>query len=243
MISSFPSSIISSLKYYVYIYSHPDTNEVFYVGKGKGNRVFAHLDDHSESEKASIIRALRTHGKEPKIEILIHGLDREESALKVEAAVIDLLGRDNITNVQKGYRSSTYGRLNIRQIISLYQRSPVEVSHKGIAIRINKQYYPTISAAELYDVTRSCWRIKLNRAQNAEYAFAVYDGIIYEVYQILAWYPGGYTFNSRLSNLDPTRKEFIGNIAPDAIRAQYLYKSISHYFKRGNANPVFYFHI
>jgi hypothetical protein len=39
------------LKYYVYIYMDPDTKEIFYVGKGKGNRVFSHLNDGSDSDK------------------------------------------------------------------------------------------------------------------------------------------------------------------------------------------------
>mgnify|MGYP000848093553 CR=1 FL=1 len=47
----FSSPVIHELKYYVYIYSHPITDEIFYVGKGKGNRAFSHLEDKSESEK------------------------------------------------------------------------------------------------------------------------------------------------------------------------------------------------
>jgi hypothetical protein len=39
------------LKYYVYIYSNPKTDEIFYVGKGKGNRVFAHLQEQSDGKK------------------------------------------------------------------------------------------------------------------------------------------------------------------------------------------------
>ena len=35
-ITEFPSNIIQELKYYVYIYSDPDTLQPFYIGKGKG---------------------------------------------------------------------------------------------------------------------------------------------------------------------------------------------------------------
>ncbi|MGL2963866.1 hypothetical protein ACSVH2_08630 [Flavobacterium sp. RSB2_4_14] len=41
----FSPSIIDDLKYYVYLYFHSITHEVFYVVKGKGNRVFANLKD------------------------------------------------------------------------------------------------------------------------------------------------------------------------------------------------------
>jgi hypothetical protein len=35
----FPKIVSTELKYYVYIYSNPITDEIFYVGKGKGDRV------------------------------------------------------------------------------------------------------------------------------------------------------------------------------------------------------------
>ena len=48
MIKNFSPNTINSLEHYVYVYSDPDTKEPFYVGKGKGNRVFTHLDEQSE---------------------------------------------------------------------------------------------------------------------------------------------------------------------------------------------------
>ena len=62
------------------------------LGKGKGNRVLAHLDDESESEKTELIKQIRSQGKEPHIEFLVHGLKRESDALRIESAAIDLIG-------------------------------------------------------------------------------------------------------------------------------------------------------
>ncbi|QEY21607.1 hypothetical protein D0S48_13550 [Psychrobacillus sp. AK 1817] len=44
----FSKEVINKLKYYVYIYSDPETEEIFYVGKGIGNRVFSHLIDSDD---------------------------------------------------------------------------------------------------------------------------------------------------------------------------------------------------
>ena len=46
--------VANALKYYVYIYAHPLTHEIFYVGKGKGGRVFNHLQEENESEKSTV---------------------------------------------------------------------------------------------------------------------------------------------------------------------------------------------
>jgi uncharacterized protein len=42
-LESFPPEVVSKLKTYVYRLIDPRNGETFYVGKGKGNRVFAHI--------------------------------------------------------------------------------------------------------------------------------------------------------------------------------------------------------
>ncbi|WP_066251304.1 hypothetical protein [Neobacillus drentensis] len=77
MIKQFSKEVLNKLKYYVYIYSDPETEEIFYVGKGIANRVFSHLSDTEDIEKSRLIRRILDRGLEPKIEILIHGLEDE----------------------------------------------------------------------------------------------------------------------------------------------------------------------
>ena len=50
----FTSKVKEKLKHYVYLYLDPRTNVPFYVGKGTGNRCFAHLKDGAESGKATL---------------------------------------------------------------------------------------------------------------------------------------------------------------------------------------------
>lgn len=245
----FSASVVKEIGYYVYLYSHPVTGEIFYVGKGNGNRVFSHLDDESESNKTNVIKELMKQNIEPKIEILVHGLD-SDTALRVESSIIDLLGVGNLTNVQSGYLSSKFGRMSPEQLTSIYSKDCVEIVEPSILIRVNRLFRHNMSSVELYDVTRSSWRLKLENAKKSKYAFAIYQGVIQEVYEILGWYAGGSTLSSRVdlqencddgASLESQRYEFVGNIAPKDIRNKYLLKSIKEdVFKSGNSNPVMY---
>jgi hypothetical protein len=118
----------------------------------------------------------------------------------------------------------------------------VNITHPAMLIRINKVFHPGMSAYELYDATRGTWRVS-ERRDNARFAFAVHAGEILEVYEILKWHPAGttaYTHRNPSPGRNPARWEFIGNVAPEVIREQYVGRSVAHYFQRGNANPIMY---
>ncbi len=245
--TKFSHTVIKELKYYVYIYSHPITKEVFYVGKGKGNRVFSHLTETIDSQKVNYLLDLDKQRLKPNIEILVHGLEDEKTALRVESSIIDLLGIDNLTNIQNGYKSATYGRMSLEQINSAYDKKEANILEPSILIRINKAFRYSMSDIELYDFTRGRWKLNPDNAKQAKYAFSIYKGTIQEVYEIQDWYVAGSTFNSREDIFNDkdnkNRYEFIGNIANDKIRKKYKYKSVEHYFNQGNSNPIMYLNI
>ena len=236
-----PPAVARKLGYYVYLYVNPLDDSVFYVGKGKGNRALAHLKATPEKEIASKIRGIRKAGAEPRIEILAHGLRDERSALQVEAAAIDLLGLSSLANAVHGH-GVRFGRMPLDDAIAYYRRSPARIREPAILIRINKLYRYGMSARELYDATRSAWKVG-DRADAARIALPVYDGVVREVYEITDWLPGGSTFNSRTDGrraMRDGRWEFVGVIADEKIRKRYVNRYVGHHFKPGAQNPISY---
>lgn len=234
MSQGFPAKLIEDLGSYVYMYSDPKTKKPFYVGKGTGNRIFSHLifndETDIENEKLQKIAEIRSRGKEPLIEILSYGLD-DETALIVEAAAIDLLGVNNLTNLQSGHGSKKYGRIEVNEMIAKYggELEEGDVTEKVLCIVPNQLYRTDMSAAELYDATRGYWPVAFERAKQAEYVFSVYRGRVLEVYKVIEWYPAGTTFMATRENdgiISDERFEFVGQIASEDIRKKYVDKSL-----------------
>ena len=246
MLKKFTAKTIEALGYYVYVYSDPDTKKPFYVGKGKGNRVFQHLSDQSESDKARKISDIKAKGKEPVIEILAHGLD-EITSLKVEAAAIDLIGIENLTNQQRGHESSLFGKIDVSKLNARYMKEELkeeDIVDNVMLIRINKLYHNNMTDIELYEATRGYWKINVDQAKKIDYVLSVYEGMVLEAYEAEEWFPALSTFMNRkecrtAKDLEG-RYEFVGRIADEIIRKRYVDKSVAGLFPFGNANPIKY---
>ncbi len=72
----------------------------------------------------------------------------------------------------------------------MYTYKPAVVRHKAILFTINKLYRPNMSPLELYEATKGFWVLG-PRKDTADYAMAVYQGVVLEVYQIDHWLPAG----------------------------------------------------
>lgn len=260
MVSPFDAAESAKLGYYVYLYSDPRNGRPFYIGKGKGNRVFSHLADDADHEKNSRIREIRGAGLQPRIEILAFGLD-EETAFKVEAAAIDLVGFDSLTNRVVGRGSSRYGRMSVETVKARLAAAPLEhIAHEVAIIRVSASIAAVRdrlghrfdgesdeSRLALYDATRGTWVVGGRRNQ-VRYVLAAHEGVIVEVYEVAAWLPAGSTMygdqiDRTIATADGSvaRWEFIGRIASEDVRRQYRLKSVAHLFGPGDMYPVRYF--
>ena len=83
-------------EFYVYGLIDPRTNSIFYIGKGKGKRVFQHLSEklrvQSNTEKLQIIEEIQKDGLEVNHIIICENLN-EECAFLLERLLIHRFGR------------------------------------------------------------------------------------------------------------------------------------------------------
>ena len=101
----FTKEVCDKINYYVYRLIDPRNGQTFYVGKGKDNRVFAHIngalkdyngvnyleeDEDDESSKIKIIRNIKNAGLNVLHVIQRYGMGEKE-AFEVESALIDKL--------------------------------------------------------------------------------------------------------------------------------------------------------
>lgn len=230
MIKEFSNAVCERIGYYVYILKDPRNDVIFYVGKGKGNRIFQHiqcaLERETENDKYNLIREIIDAGKEVEHFILRHGLE-EKLAFEIESTIIDLLGIENLTNSVKGHDTWERGLKTVDEVFQHYDAKAVTFEEPCIIININRLYTRGISAQKLYDSTRASWIVGIKR-DRAKYAIASYRGLVREVYEIEKWQPNG------------KRWEFIGKIADDSIRDKYLNQSLENYIKKGGQNPIRY---
>ena len=239
---SIPREVARRLGFYVYVYIDPRSNRPFYVGKGQGERILAHLSAHGESRKAQVVEELRRSGLEPRLDILAHGLPDKETALRIEAAVIDLLGLDRLTNEVRGWRSIQLGRMPLFELVTYYGAKPIKVTDPVVLIRINRLYRHGMSDQELYEATRGVWKLG-DRRRNSKLALAVFEAVVREVYTIDAWHSAGTTTYTTRPIKDvqrPGRWEFTGRKAPEIVRSRYVGGLVEKYFKRGAQSPVVY---
>jgi len=127
-----------------------------------------------------------------------------------------------------------------------------DISEKVILIKINQAYNESISPFRLYEYTRGRWRVDRKKADQAEFAFALFKGEVLEVYKIEAWFESGDILSMIIADNNEYdqpkeyfsgRHEFVGRIARREIREKYKGKSLKHLFKVGEAYPIKYINI
>ena len=194
---TFSEKSLSSLgDYYVYGWIDPRTNQIFYIGKGTGNRVFEHEKEslnspNSDKLKLKTISEINALGLDVK-KIIINSNLTETEAFAAEAALINAfnyVSDAGLTNIVAGHHSAE--ALSVEDFEKIYGAEELreeDIRHKILVIKINKLYRKNMPDDELYDSVRGVWRASMSNAQSTTYVFWVYNSLIVAVYKPTRWY-------------------------------------------------------
>lgn len=237
-IAQFPPEVCEAVGSYVYRLVDPRNGQTFYVGKGKGNRIFQHAQGalKSDPEEGSLkirrIQAIHAGGMDGLSIVHKYGMD-DATALAVEAALIDAYPR--LTNLVKGH-AVDFSVSSAGQILQRYAAEKVVCHHAVMEILVRCVGV----GPELYEQTRFAWKLSPKNALACDYIFAIRNGIVREVYKAQKWVPANDPALGALAD-DALAKRwaFIGDVAPDDIRALYVGKSVERR-EPGAANPIRY---
>lgn len=184
--------------FYVYALIDPRSNQIFYIGKGTGNRVFSHEAESGKSpksEKAKLqrIQEIEGAGYDVKRLIVNWGL-AEAEAFASEATLINLvnyMSPEVLTNAVAGHH--VHESLTVEDFELLYGAEPLapeDIRHNILCIKINQRYHRDMTAKELYDAVRGIWRASMNsiKSKHIEYVFGVYNQLVVAVYKPDEWH-------------------------------------------------------
>jgi hypothetical protein len=236
----FTPKVASSLGSYVYRLIDPRNGETFYVGRGKGNRVFQHVKGElgtgadDLTSKLKRIRAIRVSGFEVDHLIHRHGMD-EATACEVEAALIDAYPETQ--NEISGVGSDQRGLMHAQQIIQRYEAREAIFRHKILMINVGRS---VLDQQNIYEAVRYSWKIDPAKAWRADFVLAVQQGLIIGTFVAVEWldstsknFPGRQGVSGRWG--------FVGREAPEQIKKQYVGKRVpDRYRRQGAANPIRY---
>jgi hypothetical protein len=156
----FPPGVAQRLGWYVYRLIDPRNGDTFYVGKGKGNRIFEHAkgalsadkDEDAADLKLQRIKDISAAGLEVAHVIHRHNIENEDIAFQIEAALIDAY--PGLTNKVSGHGAGDYGCRHVEQIVTEYAAKPFDAKEPLILISIAKSYEE--EGRDIYDAVRVC---------------------------------------------------------------------------------------
>lgn len=192
-----PEYMHDEVGYYVYGLIDPRDGKPFYIGKGRGNRLFQHVNEALTTEDRSTlkldrIREIKHHDLDIPHVIYRHVLSEKE-AFEVEAALIDAygLGRDalsELTNVVGGHHGYR-GKMSVDDLIARYTLDEAVFDVPVVVVKLSRQFERQLSPEELYERSRGIWKANPQLHRNVNFAIPVSSGgVIREVYRILRWF-------------------------------------------------------
>lgn len=239
-----PEEVVEELGWYVYRLIDPRNGETFYVGKGKGQRIYQHVmgalkasgDEDDLNLKTRRIRQIQATGLTVGHVIHRFNIDSEAIAFEVEAAVIDAY--PGLTNTVGGHGSNDYGCRHIKQIIDDFRREDFVADEPLILISIGQTYE---ERQDTYAAVRCAWAMSQSRAEAHKLVLAHRRGIVVGAFRPRQWLSATTTNFPSLPEDMTGRIGFVGDAAEKTAQDRYVGKRVpADLRRRGAANPVRY---
>ena len=238
---SFPQEVVEALRCYVYRLIDPRNGETFYVGRGQGNRVFDHVNDHLNDpdqgvadSKLERIREIRALGMDVAHIIHRHGMS-EAAAKEVEAALIDAY--PGLTNRVVGSGSRDRGTRHADEIFLEYSAEEFVVEEPLILISIGRLW----NERGVYEAVRGLWKLRMERAKGYKLVVAHVRGVVRGAYRPTKWLRATAENFPLDGGWSTERIGFEGTEAEKEVWERYVGKRVpAKYRKRGAQSPCRY---
>lgn len=240
----FSEEVAAKIGWYVYRLIDPRNGETFYVGKGKGNRVFAHVrgalhpnaDEDRLDLKTRRIQQIRNLGLEVGHVIHRHGLSTSTEAYLVEAAVMDAY--PGLSNIVNGHGSNDFGCANAVELVRAYTAETFTPKEPLILISIGQS--AENGDRSVYNSVRGFWKIKIANARKYKLVLAHVRGLVVGAYRPEQWLAATARNFPELSEDISDRCGFIGKEATE-VKSLYVDHRVPDVFRpKGAANPIKY---
>lgn len=187
-----------ALAFYVYALRDPRNHEVFYIGKGKDERILQHVVEagkNPQSEKAKLrrIQEIEASGLSVEHLFLRTGMKTESEAFAVEQAVIDAFlanratssGSSVLTNLVAGHEHSDVGLASLETVLARYGKAQTpEIKRSVLVLKLNQKWQPDMSQESLLEASRGVWGVGRETREKAEIALVISFGVIRGVFEI-----------------------------------------------------------
>lgn len=237
----FSNKTTEELEAYVYALINPLDNKIFYIGKGRGNRIFQHceaaLQENDASLKLNLIREIIASGSKVEHYILRHKLSDQE-AFQIESTLIDFLTYPKfntervLTNIVSGHHQWDEGIKTVDEINAIYDCKKIKVDphEKLLLVKLNKSFDETKAhgvyrRTNMYDKVCKYWKISKSRAGTINFVLGVYNNIVRAVLKVDCYEWTLYDEKSKV-RFSKERCIFHGSLITDS---PYLNTDVSDY--------------